>query len=124
MTTLIASLGSGKGTWAELFKLMKAEDWDKIILIANPFFSRSFQEKSEHNEKVLVLTVDYEKEKSKDIIEKLSQVFNKEVVGVEVALNMSSGTGEEHMLILASILKAGLGIRLVKYEDEGVTELL
>ena len=123
MTTLIASLGSGKGTWANLFKLMKAAEWEKIILIGSPFFTKSFNDKNPHNEKVLVLTVDPDKEDYAAIINKLSGVLSKEVEGVEVALNLLSGTGKEHMILIASVLKAGFGIRLVDFENEKMKEL-
>ncbi len=123
MTTLIASLGSGKGTWANLFKLMKAVEWEKIILVGSPFFTKSFNDKNPSNEKVLVLTVDPDKEDYDEIINKLSGVLSKEVEGVEVALNLLSGTGKEHMILIASVLKAGFGIRLVDFENGKMKEL-
>jgi len=33
----------------------------------------------------------------------------------EVAVNFISGSGNEHMSILSTLLKLGLGIRLVRY---------
>ncbi len=123
MTTLIASLGSGKGTWANLFKLMKAVEWEKVILVGSPFFTKSFNDKNSHDEKVLVLTVDPDNEDYDTIINKLSGVLSKEVEGVEVALNLLSGSGKEHMILLASVLKAGFGIRLVDFENGKIKEL-
>ncbi len=123
MTTLIASLGSGKGTWANLFKLMKVVEWEKIILVGSPFFTKSFNDKNPRDKNVLVLTVNPDKDDYDTIINKLSGVLSKEVEGVEVALNMLSGTGKEHMILLASVLKAGFGIRLVDFEDGRLKEL-
>lgn len=125
MTTLIATLGSGKGSWLNLFKLIDAVDWERIILIANPFFSKSFLDKQTVSkmDKIRVITLDYENKSYEETISKLSKEINEEVLGVEVALNLISGTGKEHMITLAAVLKAGFGIRLVDLENNEMREL-
>jgi hypothetical protein len=45
------------------------------------------------------------------------------IKGTEVALNLVSGTGKEHMAILAALLKLGVGIRLVALTKEGFKEI-
>ena len=56
----------------------------------------------------------------KKIISKIKDSLN--IIDTEVALNLSSGSGKEHMALLSAILKSGLGIRLITYETE-LTEL-
>ena len=53
----------------------------------------------------------------------LSGFFKKDVKDLEVALNLYSGSGVEHMITLSSILKAGLGVRFVHLENNEVKEL-
>ena len=45
------------------------------------------------------------------------------IYDLDVALNMVSGTGKEHMAILSALLKLGLGIRLMAVTKNGVVEL-
>ena len=127
MTTLVASLGSGKGTWISLLKLIESTDWERIILIANPFFANKFLEKNYLNpdkkDKTTVIILDSEKMNYNAAINKLAKDLSDKIVGVEVALNLLSGTGKEHMIILASLLKLGFGIRLVDFEDNKMKEL-
>ena len=125
MTTLIATLGSGKGSWLNLFRLINAVDWERIILIANPFFSKSFLDKQTVSkiDKIKVITLDYENKSYEEAISELSKEIDKEVLGVEVALNLISGMGKEHMITLAAVLKAGFGIRLVDLENNEMKEL-
>ena len=47
----------------------------------------------------------------------------KDKVNGEIALNLISGTGKEHMAILSALLKLGVGIRLVALTKDGVEEL-
>ena len=54
----------------------------------------------------------------KDIIEQL-----KDKVEGEVALNIVSGTGKEHMALLSALLKLGLGIRFIALTKDGVEEI-
>jgi len=111
MTTLITLLSTGKGTWTEVVKLINSHDWDKIYIITNEFGQKTFQKKD--NMELIVIN-------SNDSIEKLiSQIKDSlNVSNTEVALNLSSGSGKEHMAVLSAVLKSGLGIRLVTFENK------
>ena len=43
MTILIASISTGKGTWAEVSKIIQIEKWSKVILIGNSFAKDNFK---------------------------------------------------------------------------------
>ncbi len=47
----------------------------------------------------------------------------KEIDDFEIALNIVSGSGKEHMAILAAVLKLGLAIRFITFENNKVIEL-
>ncbi|MBU0667234.1 MAG: hypothetical protein ABIC91_02960 [Nanoarchaeota archaeon] len=118
MTVLIACLSTGKGTWGHVASLINAEDWDKIFLITNDFGKEKFTSTKpaeficiDSNKETLVL--------QNELIDKLKG----KILDTEVALNMFSGSGKEHMVLLSAILKLGLGIRLVLVSNSGVGEL-
>lgn len=118
MTVLIAMLSTGKGTWAEVAKLLDSETFDKAILITNDFGKEKFS----HERTVLLpLQLDQPiKALQAAIIYELKTHLSAET---EIALNMQSGIGSEHMALLSALLKLGVGIRLVIGTEGGVDEL-
>ncbi|MFW5705129.1 MAG: hypothetical protein ACOCXG_04785 [Nanoarchaeota archaeon] len=111
MTCLIALISSGKGTWKQVLTLLNSAKWDKVFLICNEF---SYDNFDINPSKALKLKIDTKKlEKS---VKTLGDFLKKEVNDLEIAVNLSSGDGMEHMAIVSSVLRAGLGIRFV-YPD-------
>lgn len=117
MTSLIAILSSGKGTWAQVLSLIKAESWDKIYLICNDFANENFKIDMQN---VIKLKIN-EKDPSRSV-DALAKFFKKDVKDFEVAVNLFSGSGLEHMAVLSAILKSGLGIRLVYSQNNQLKE--
>jgi hypothetical protein len=108
MTQLIGCLSSGKGTWGELSKIIKSENWDNIVLITNKFGKENFR--PIENTELIEVNFDVDTKILRDII--INKLKNK-IKGIEVAINISSGNGKEHMALLSAILKLGVGIRFV-----------
>lgn len=119
MTTLVACLSTGKGTWGHLSQLIANADWEKVILIT-PFGSEKFTAEKP----VEFIEID-EKKFLPELIEDIKKQLEKKLslTDIEVALNLVSGSGKEHMAILSALLKLGLGIRLVALTKEGVREI-
>ncbi len=118
MTSLVALLSTGKGTWAEVAKILKAHEWDKMYLVTNDFGARTFNRLP--NMEFVLINPDEPMEK---IIEEITKSLKEKIKDTEVALNFSSGTGKEHMALLSSMLKLGLGIRLVTMSEDKLTEI-
>ncbi|MFH1770889.1 MAG: hypothetical protein ABH828_05035 [archaeon] len=117
MTTLVACLSTGKGTWAQLNEIIKGAEWDGVFLITNEFGKEKFQEKKAE---LIVLDLN----KSPDILcDEIVAALHGKNIGPEVAINMTSGTGNEHMALLSALLKLGLGIRFVYSKNGKVEEL-
>ena len=117
MTELVACLSSGKGSWNYIARLIREESWDNIFLITNEFGKENFKA-----DDAQLMVVDFRKpisELIKDIIENLKG----KIKGIEVAVNLVSGTGKEHMAIMSALLKLGLAIRFVVVTDSGVKEI-
>ena len=117
MTSLIACLSTGKGTWGHVSRLIKEREWDKVLLITNEFGKEKFSD-----DKAELIVVD-SNQPLVQLTETIRQQLNGKIADCEVALNLASGTGKEHMAILSAVLKLGLGIRLVALTREGMQEL-
>ena len=116
MTYLIACLSTGKGTWTEVKNLLKFADWKKVMLFTNDFGKEKFTD-----EKAELIVVDWNnglKNSIGQIKEKLSEIKE-----TEVALNLESGTGFEHMAIISAIINSGLGFRLVTAKNDKIIEI-
>lgn len=117
MVSLIALISSGKGSWGQVNSLISSGKWDKVYLLCNSFAYEKFEIDPQ---KAIKLKIDFDKIQFS--YKKLSEFFKKEINDFEVALNLYSGTGLEHMCVISSLLKAGLGIRFVYLEDKEVKE--
>ncbi len=117
MPTLIACLSSGKGTWIEVIKIINSQQWDKVYLITNQFGVDNFKVP---NENVKLILVDTFQEVSVivDVIKKSVKISD-----FEVAINLVSGTGKEHMAVLEAVLELGLNFRLVTLKNGNVVSL-
>lgn len=118
MTDLIALLSTGKGSWTNVIRLIKSQEWDKVYLVTNDFGKDKFNPES--NTELIVCNMNNESRQLRD------EIYNKlkdKVTGPEVAINMCSGTGKEHMALLTAILQLGCGIRFVDMNNEKFHEL-
>jgi len=118
MTDLIACLSTGKGTWAHLLKLIEEQEWENIFLITNEFGRENFKPKKQV-EFILINANRLLPDLIKDIKSQLKEKVN----STDVALNLISGSGKEHMAIISALLQLGLGIRMVALTTNGVKEI-
>tara|TARA_Y100000310_G_scaffold199442_1_gene199411 strand:- start:248 stop:604 length:357 start_codon:yes stop_codon:yes gene_type:complete len=118
MTNLVACLSNDESTWPHIKRLIQDEDWDNIILITQESVINKFT----HTKEITPILVDFTKP-AKEVITILSNGLKNKISGLEIALNLVSGSGKEHMIILSTILKLGVGFRLVAITKEGVEEI-
>ena len=113
MPTLLACLSTGKGTWTEVNQLLNAQPWSKVFLITNDFGRQNYTVRQENVELIVV----------PDILDvhALVQQLKKELEGkisdFEIALNLVSGSGKEHMAVLEAVMELGLNFRLVTLKE-------
>jgi len=118
MTDLVACLSSGEKSWAHVARLIKEQDWKNIFLVTNEIGKNNF--KSEKNVEFIVI------DSQKPVFELINEIINGlrgKITDIEVALNIVSGSGKEHMAILSALLRLGVGIRLMALTKDGVREL-
>jgi hypothetical protein len=118
MTELIACLSTGKGTWSHLSKLIADQSFERIFLITNQFGSEKFTPRNNTELIVLDLT-----QPLPTLVKEIKKNLQQKITGTEVALNLTSGTGKEHMAVLSAVLKLGVAIRLVDLVDNKVEEV-
>lgn len=114
---LIACLSSGKGTWGHVNRLIEDKEWENIYLITNEFGKENF-----HTEKKVDLILVNSGQGLRELRNEIENQL-KDKLKIEVALNIVSGTGKEHMAIMSALLKLGVGIRLIALTKDGVEEI-
>ncbi|MBI2564884.1 hypothetical protein HYV79_02740 [Candidatus Woesearchaeota archaeon] len=117
MTSLVVCMSSGKGTWSNIYSLIKFQDWENIFIITQTFFKDKIKLEKPHN----LIVID-ETETIQSIIAQLTENFKDKLVG-DVAVNMISGTGKEHTALLISLFKIGVGIRFIEATEQGINEI-
>mgnify|MGYP000582197607 CR=1 FL=1 len=124
MTDLIACLGAGKGTWETVLELCMFESFENVFLIT----AESGKEKFIRNHSSAFLrqpsfvTVNPDAPLS-ELTEQIRKALEGKLNGLEVALNLTSGKGREHMAVISAILKLGFAIRLVDAQKGDLLDL-
>ncbi len=125
MTDLIACLSVGKGTWNEVENLVNSKEFSNIYLITNVLIKEKLNEfnvKDENIKSKLKIILINPKDNISKIIDDINNSLKGRITDFDVAVNLNSGIGKEHMAIISSILKLGTALRLVKYEN-GIKEI-
>jgi len=116
MAILIAALSADKATATHVKKVIELENWEKIIVISEA------QAKIESKKPVEYIYVNMEK-KSLELCSEITSKLRTKLKGIDVAVNIISGSGKLHMAILSAILKLGYGIRFVVLTEHGIKEI-
>lgn len=117
MTDLIACLSLGKGTWADVARLMETENWENIYLVGTRFGKEKFT----HAKKFEFIEINPDGDI--DAIKKAVYEKLKGKTSIDTAINLTSGSGKEHMAVIAAVLALGAGIRLVTLKDNRMAEV-
>ncbi len=91
---LICNVSRGKGSWGHITRLINDNSWDAIYLVTNDWCKQNFAPKKEVNWILINRNMGFDLMK-KTIKEQLPS-------GKEIALNIISGDGKEHMALLVS----------------------
>ena len=110
----VAFVGNDRENWGQITALLKRMRDNKIILVMNKSVTGFPESEAE------IVRIDTEQpvlELKKELIERLKSNLSGEF---EVTLSLASGTGKEHMALIAALLSIPVGIRLVVYTKEGI----
>lgn len=119
MTDLVACLSTGKGTWTNVLQLVKKEDFENVFLIVNNWAKDNLKLERENLHMVVVNS----DSSTKAIQDKITDELKGKIKDFEVAVNIDSGSGKEHTAIITALMKLGLALRFVGFENEQIIEL-
>ena len=109
--SLVAVLGMGKGTWGHVARLITEETWDRILLVTNEWGKENFAPQKDaewiliNNRAGFAILKDMIKEKLPE--------------DTDLAISIVSGSGKEHMALLAALKEKGLNYELVILTGDG-----
>ncbi|MBI4152055.1 hypothetical protein HY496_03720 [Candidatus Woesearchaeota archaeon] len=110
MATLLAWLSTGKGTWAEVSRILQAQQWTNAYLLTNQFGIENFTKKGEN---VHLVSVNGETTDCATLVQEIKSKLKGKINDFEIALNFASGTGKEHMALVEAVLEMGFNFRIV-----------
>lgn len=115
---LVACVSTGKGTWGHVGRLIGDGEWDNIFLITNEFGKENFS-----HEKKFEMVVVNDRTGFEELRGAMIDGMKGKLKGTEVAVNLVSGSGKEHMCLVSALLKLGVGVRFFALTADGVKEL-
>ncbi|MFH1331902.1 MAG: hypothetical protein ABIH63_01315 [archaeon] len=118
MTELVACLSTGKGTWGHVGRMIKEQEWEQIFLITNDFGKENFT--AEKPAEFIIIDAN---KGIKELRDGITENLRGKIKGLEVAVNMISGSGKEHMALIGALLKLGVGIRPMALTKDGIEEI-
>ena len=111
MTSLVASLGVGKGTWGHVARVIAAEDWSTVLLLSSDFGKENFKPEKEC-EWILM--------NNRAGFEIIKDAVKERLPEGEIVLSLASGSGKEHMAILAALREVGREFKIVTLTGDGI----
>ncbi len=120
MPTLLACLSTGKGTWTEVNRIIQSQEWNKVFLVTNQFGKENY---TPGKNTELILVEAFPETPAIVITEQIKKQLKDKIADFEVALNLASGTGKEHMALLEAVLQMGLNFRQITLNKNNVEVL-
>ena len=127
MAHLIACLGSDKETWNDVNKVIQSGFFDKVYIITTEASERHYVKPilpALKNNVIIKLVKLNFNNASEDLVPELYVILKKyfledKIQDLDIAVNIISGTGKEHSIIISTLMKLGYGIRLVDLDKNG-----
>jgi len=127
MAHLITCLGSDKEMWDDVNKVIQSGFFDKIYIITSEASERHYikptMPASKSNILIKLVKLNFNKA-SEDLVPELYIILKKyfledKIQDLDIAVNITSGSGKEHSIIISTLMKLGYGIRLVDLDKNG-----
>lgn len=107
---LIAVLGVGKGSWGHVARLIAESEWDKIVLLSNEWGQEKFKPPKEC-EWIMV--------NNRAGFELIKDEIKNGLPEGKLFVSLISGSGKEHMALLAALKEAGRDYELIVLTGDG-----
>jgi len=101
--SFIAILGIGKGSWGHVNRLITVEEWDSVLLISNEWGKENFTPGKE---------VDWVIVNNRAPFDIIKDTIKEKLPNNEICISIISGSGKEHMALLAALKEANKDYRM------------
>jgi hypothetical protein len=127
MSVLVASLSAEKNSWTELSKILHSKFFTDAYLVTDTITDSSgmkdYSKPIINGVKIEIISLDFRKA-SEDLVPELYMILKKKfteqkIQELDIAVNITSGTGKEHSVIISTLMKLGYGIRLIDLDKNG-----
>lgn len=119
MSVFISNLGSGKGTWGHITRIIGDRNWDKVLIITTEFGQENFKPEKD----VEYLITEPLRTSITKMADQIVQTLKDSNIQNDVFISVISGMGKEHMALLSALNKAEIKYKLIALTGDGVTEL-
>jgi hypothetical protein len=130
MAHLIACLGSDKETWNDVNAVIQSGFFDRVYIITNDFGAQHYVKPVVKSDvRINIVRLNFAKA-SEELVPELYVVLKKhfledKIQDLDIAVNIISGTGKEHAIVISTLMKLGYGIRLVDLDkDRNLLEMM
>jgi hypothetical protein len=106
----MAVLGIGRGTWGHVARLIAEENFDRILLISNDWGKSNFTPGKE---------VEWIIVNNRAGFDAIKDEIKSKLPEESICISLISGSGKEHMALLAAIKEAGRDYELVVLTGSG-----
>ena len=111
----VAFAGKDKENWGQILTIIKRMKPERTVIVKNSEV-KDFPDIPNTD----IINIDSSKpliDLRTDIMTKIRKIFSNTF---EVALSLASGTGKEHMALVASLINLPVGVRIVAYTQNGI----
>ncbi len=102
--SIIAVLGIGKGSWGHVARLITVEQWEHVLLISNDWGKENFAPQKDA-EWIIV--------NNRAPFDVIKDAIKEKLPGNDICISLVSGSGKEHMAVIAALKEAGKDYRIV-----------
>jgi hypothetical protein len=101
----------GKGTWGHVARLISGEEWKNILLVSNDWVKENFNPSKE---------CDWVLVNNRAGFENIKDTIKEKLPEGALAVSMVSGSGKEHIALLAALREKHKEFELVIITGDGV----
>ncbi|MFA4907764.1 MAG: hypothetical protein WC602_05830 [archaeon] len=114
MKSFIAILGAGKGSWGHIARLISEQEWKQIFLVSNDWGKEHFDPS-----KVTKKEVEWILMNNRAGFDILKDTIKEKLPKDELAVSLASGSGKEHMALIAALKEKGSKYEFVTLTGDG-----
>jgi hypothetical protein len=105
-----------------LTKILNSKLFDKIYLVSSDTL-KNYETPSIEGVKITLIRLDITKP-SEELVPELYVILKKnfmqdKIQDLDIAVNITLGTGKEHAVLISTLMKLGYGIRLIDLDKDG-----